>query len=210
VTHTGENVATVQITDTVPANTRFVSGCENKVGDALTWTVTVPVGETRTITYTVAVTATAAGTVEGDGAMVNDTPVGCYDLYIEQTLNEVDMKYLEKAIRVLSKSSYNARAFALWAYGVAYTKTEAILKSAFIRSDGDADEIRITAYSYDIEKRVDIVSVYGGDGHYHDVPVEWDLYLPLEEESSFSICANGKAENETVMARRDGLCICNS
>jgi len=90
------------------------------------------------------------------------------------------------------------------------TKTEAILKSAFIRSDGDADEIRITAYSYDIEKRVDIVSVYGGDGHYHDVPVEWDLYLPLEEESSFSICANGKAENETVMARRDGLCICNS
>lgn len=162
VTNTGENVATVQITDTVPTNTRFVSGCENKVGDALTWTVTVPVGETRTITYTVAVTATAAGTVEGDGAMVNDTPVGCYDLYIEQTLNEVDMKYLEKAIRVLSKSSYNARAFALWAYGVAYTKTEAI--SGIWALDDTPADILDAIFAGENEKLISAIApgLYGG------------------------------------------------
>ena len=45
------------------------------------------------------------------------------------------------------------------------TKTQAILKSSFVSSKDKVDETCITAYSYDIEKRVDVVSVRGGDGH---------------------------------------------
>lgn len=89
------------------------------------------------------------------------------------------------------------------------TKTRAIIKSSFIRSDGEADEACITAYSYDIEKRVDFVSVYGGDGHYHDVPVEWDEYIPLEKCNHFYISANESAEERNVIARHNGLCIFN-
>ncbi len=87
------------------------------------------------------------------------------------------------------------------------TKTKAILKSSFVASEDSIDEACITAYSYDIEKRVDIVSVHGGDGRFHNVPVEWDKYLPLEETTHFCISANALAKGKSVLARRNGLCI---
>lgn len=90
------------------------------------------------------------------------------------------------------------------------TKTQAILKASFVSSKDNIDEACITAYSYDIEKRVDIVSVHGDDGHYHNVPVEWDEYLPLEAHNNFYISTNEIAENKSVIARRNGLCIFNS
>jgi hypothetical protein len=85
------------------------------------------------------------------------------------------------------------------------TKTQAILKSAFVRSCDHVDQTRITAYSYDIEKRVDYVTVHGDDGKFHSVAVEWDDYLPLEAENVFCIGAAEQASN--VMASRNGLCI---
>lgn len=90
------------------------------------------------------------------------------------------------------------------------TKTQAIIKSSFVRSKDNIDETCITAYSYDIKKRVDFVSVRGEDGHFHDVPVEWDEYLPLEAHNHFYISTNEIAENKSVIARRNGLCIFNS
>ena len=87
------------------------------------------------------------------------------------------------------------------------TKTQAILKSTFIRSADNVDEACITAFSYDMEPRVDIVPVRGGDGKVHGVPVNWDEYLPLEEQTHFYICADTYAESQTVLARRNGLCI---
>lgn len=90
------------------------------------------------------------------------------------------------------------------------TKTQAILKSTFINSEDKVDETCITAYSYDIEKRVDIVSVRGGDGHFHDVPVSWDEYIPLEARNRFFIAEADTIQNENIIARRNGLCIFNS
>lgn len=87
------------------------------------------------------------------------------------------------------------------------TKTQAILKTAFVNTENNADEISITAYSYDIEKRVDIVSVHGGDGRFHNVPVEWDEYMPLEAINRFYVAANGQEKSGSVLARRNGLCI---
>lgn len=89
------------------------------------------------------------------------------------------------------------------------TKTQAILKSQFIKSKDNIDETCITAYSYDIEKRVDIVSVHGGDGHFHNVPVEWDDYLPLEERNNFFIASADVVQDKEVIAKRNGLCIFN-
>lgn len=89
------------------------------------------------------------------------------------------------------------------------TKTHAILKSTFVNSKDGIDETCITAYSYDIETRVDIVSVHGGDGRFHNVPVEWNEYLPLEAQNSFYIATNEIAKNKSVIASRNGLCIFN-
>ena len=89
------------------------------------------------------------------------------------------------------------------------TKTNAILKSSFVQSKGETDETSITAYSYDIEKRVDIVSVYGGDGRFHNVSVPWDEYLPLEAQNNFYISKTKNSQNENIIARRGDLCIFN-
>jgi len=87
------------------------------------------------------------------------------------------------------------------------TKTCAILKSSYVRSVDNVDEICITAYSYDIEHRVDIVSVRGDDGKYHNVSVPWDEYLPLEEQNNFYIGKYEDKQDSNVYATRNGLCI---
>lgn len=87
------------------------------------------------------------------------------------------------------------------------TKTQAILKSAFVSSKDKIDETCITAYSYDIEKRTDIVSVLGGDGHYHNVSVDWDDYLPLTAQNNFFITTKNANLSSQVMAYRNNLCI---
>ena len=89
------------------------------------------------------------------------------------------------------------------------TKTEAILKSEFVSTKDKVDTTRITAYSYDIEKRVDVVSVRGGDGRYHNVSVPWDEYIPLTAKNSFYIAADELVKGKKVIAQRNGLCIFN-
>lgn len=86
------------------------------------------------------------------------------------------------------------------------TKTQAILKSSVIRSDENGDTACITTYSYDICKRVDIVSVHGGDGHFHDVEVPWDEYIPLEERNSFFISGQ-PCPGQTPLGQRNTLYI---
>ncbi len=86
------------------------------------------------------------------------------------------------------------------------TKTQAILKTHYLKSSDKVDETKVTAYSYDIEKRVDIVSVKGGDGRWHNVPVEWDEYLPLEAENNFYITVYDE-KTSNVLANKNGLCI---
>lgn len=87
------------------------------------------------------------------------------------------------------------------------TQTQAIVKSSFIGSQNGVDETCITAYSFDIQRRTDYVTVHGGDGHFHSVAVDWDDYLPLEHSSTFYIAAEEAAQNQSVIARRNGLCI---
>ncbi len=87
------------------------------------------------------------------------------------------------------------------------TKTPAILKTSFINSENDIDEIRVSAYSYDIISRVDFVPVLGGDGRWHNVAVPWDDYIPLEAANDFFVAASELAENRNVIARRNNLCI---
>lgn len=89
------------------------------------------------------------------------------------------------------------------------TKTRAILKSTYGGNAGNADKTLVTAYSYDIEKRVDIIPVWGGDGRYHNVPVEWDDYIPLENSTELFVTRQDFAEGKSVLASRNGLCIFN-
>ena len=88
------------------------------------------------------------------------------------------------------------------------TKTKAILKTEFIRAKSGMDEVCVTAYSYDVLDRVTYVSVHGGDGHFHDVPVEWKEYIPLEQSGNFFV-AKATDVPQGGLAYKNGLCILN-
>lgn len=86
------------------------------------------------------------------------------------------------------------------------TKTEAILKTEYIRSNEDRDEVCVTAYSYDALNRVTLVAVLGGDGHIHNVPVEWKEYIPLEKSGHFLVTKDTDAP-KGGLSYRNGLCM---
>ena len=65
--------------------------------------------------------------------------------------------------------------------------TEAILKAQLVSSADGVDTVAVTAYSYHTEDRIDYVSVKGGDGNYHNVPVLWIEYLPVNKTSHVTI-----------------------
>ena len=90
------------------------------------------------------------------------------------------------------------------------TKTQAILKTSFERSKNGIDEICITAFSYDIFKRIDFVPVLGGDGRMHSVPVPWDDYIPLEAKNRFFVAERELAKDKNTVASRSNLCIFNN
>ena len=89
------------------------------------------------------------------------------------------------------------------------TKTRAILKSSFVASADGVDQICVTAYSYDIVPRVDVIPVRGGDGRVHGVPVPWSEYIPLQANTNFFVTTADRAANYNVLAYRHNLCIFN-
>ncbi|MCT4469403.1 MAG1210 family protein [Mycoplasma sp. HS2188] len=61
-------------------------------------------------------------------------------------------------------------------------KTNSIIKTQFIQSEGEQDTVRVSSFGYDIKPRIDYIPVYGSDGNYHDVPVHWDEYIRLDND----------------------------
>ena len=68
-----------------------------------------------------------------------------------------------------------------------------ILKSRFTKVNDKVDECIVTAHSFSGTDRVTYVSVYGGDGKYHQVPVHWIEYNPISKDTSFAV---GRAEED--------------
>ena len=67
------------------------------------------------------------------------------------------------------------------------TTTDVILKTSILRKDGTADKVHVHASSYRGEPRLTYVSKLGGDGHWHDVPVHWIEYIPVEKDSTMEV-----------------------
>ncbi|MDE6188914.1 MAG: hypothetical protein K2G37_01340, partial [Clostridia bacterium] len=67
------------------------------------------------------------------------------------------------------------------------SQTKAILKTAFVKKDGNTDEVKVTAHSFNTQQRVELVPKLGGDGHMHNVPVHWTEYIPVQRDSSVKL-----------------------
>lgn len=67
--------------------------------------------------------------------------------------------------------------------------TEVILKTSFHanREDDGGGTMTVTAHGFRTVDRVDRVSVRGGDGRIHEVPVHWQDYLPCCEKAQIEV-----------------------
>jgi hypothetical protein len=65
--------------------------------------------------------------------------------------------------------------------------TRSVLKTlSRVEADG-TQTVRVTASGYKGIDRVTYVSVYGGDGHYHDVRVDWIEYIDVQRDSAMVV-----------------------
>ncbi|MCQ2397259.1 MAG: hypothetical protein MJ106_06145, partial [Lentisphaeria bacterium] len=65
--------------------------------------------------------------------------------------------------------------------------TANILKTSRVQRNGGTSTIAVTAHGYRGEERVEYVGKWGGDGKYHEVPVHWIEYLPVERTSHIQL-----------------------
>jgi hypothetical protein len=69
--------------------------------------------------------------------------------------------------------------------------TRSILKTKVVERGGGESTIAVTAHGYKGVDRVDYEEVYGGDGNWHDVPVHWTEYLPVQRTSNMCLTESG-------------------
>lgn len=65
--------------------------------------------------------------------------------------------------------------------------TRSLLKTYATPAPDGSRNVQVTAYGYRAEQRTDYVSVWGGDGRMHDVPVNWTEYLPVQQTTPLSL-----------------------
>ena len=78
--------------------------------------------------------------------------------------------------------------------------TRSILKTQVVRQEDGESTVAVTAHGYSGEERVDHERVRGGDGNWHDVPVRWIEYLPVQRTSNMCLC-EGVAPSEAFKCR---------
>lgn len=74
--------------------------------------------------------------------------------------------------------------------------TKAIIKTDYVKANGDYDLVKVTAHSFKAVKHVEIVPTLGGDGRMHGVPVTWYEYIPLTKENFINVGELGGSQRE--------------
>lgn len=80
-----------------------------------------------------------------------------------------------------------ANALDSWLLVHPNTQTPAILKADYVGREQQAEQVRITAHSYDIIERMDLVPTLDNNGRAHIVEVPWKEYIPLSSSKVMSI-----------------------
>ena len=96
-----------------------------------------------------------------------------------------------------------ANRFSPAVFAPVNAKTQTVLKAVPVRKEGLTDSIAVTAHAFDTVEQVDYVSVFGGDGRYHAVPVPWTEYIPVERTSEMALKRVG-GTREQYEGRKSG------
>ncbi len=116
VTNKNRTSVTLDIRDTVPANTTYIDGAEQVDDNSLSWLLTVPAGENASVSYTVQVNGDAAygDTIPGDGGTVGGVKTACPNVYIQKTLTQEQQAKIETAAEEVTDKTGIALADAIY------------------------------------------------------------------------------------------------
>ena len=76
-------------------------------------------------------------------------------------------------------------------------ETNVIYNTGILERQDGADIVSVRSCGYYTEQRTDYVPVFGGDGHMHSVPVDWDEYIPIDKTSKIKVWATDGKEGES-------------
>jgi len=133
---------TLDITDTVPENSSFVSltGGGTHTDGALSWTVTVGAGETIEVSYTVKATGESGSFIYGEGATVGGVLHKCNKVYIKRTLTLTEEEAITEAIEYYrANNTENLSGLAL--ANAIYAKAAELLGTDSIKTPFDTESI---------------------------------------------------------------------
>lgn len=96
VYNANDEEVTLDVTDTIPTNTTYLSGDASVDGNNLSWKITVPAGEKVTVSYQVKVNADVTnGTYIGsESGTVGGVPVNCPKVLVARTLTAAEQAKL--------------------------------------------------------------------------------------------------------------------
>ena len=103
--------------------------------------------------------------------------------YVEEPC--ASLEPIENSPSYYTYYEHEVLANTLGGYRLAHerTATNAIFKTEHLDKREEGDVVNVTAFSYAAVDRVDFIPVLGGDGNYHNVPVPWVEYIPLEKQT---------------------------
>lgn len=115
VSNKNDHPVTLEIRDTVPANTTYINGAEQVSGDSLSWQLSVPANASTMVSYTVQVKADAP---YGE-AVVSESTVGgvktvCPKVYIQKTLTPRQQERILSAAEEVTGATGLALADAIY------------------------------------------------------------------------------------------------
>ena len=160
---TAANDKKVEIIDTVPSITAYVSGDGTKQGNRVTFNVVVPAGKTVSVSYTVRVpdNNTLRGSAITPGsAMANGKAIDSPTLYVATTYNAHDMQRLVLALYATRGSDFDAKDVLSAHQRIAFSLTSTITHNA----DGVATAIFLDTTAENADKYASMVipGLFGG------------------------------------------------
>ncbi len=105
VTNTSEVGLLVNVTDTIPENTEYITGGVKDSNNVISWDINVDAYDTYTVSYTVMVDVNEdlldGSQIVATTAHAGEKTATCESIYVANTLNKFDRKYMAEGIRTL-------------------------------------------------------------------------------------------------------------
>ena len=84
-------------------------------------------------------------------------------------------------------------------------QTEIILKTQLMEKQSGVDKLMLTAYGFTTIEHLDYVSTLGGDGLFHNVPVRWLEYIPVQRQTFFQLTESEEQTSQSTKIFKHGL-----